>query len=85
MTDKTTRLRELRQDAEANGLTLRKVPKGSRWYDENGPYMILDPNARHSVVVSALQDLDAVEEWLRGRWLVRRASRPRGQAEPHGA
>ena len=64
MTNEPRRLRELRLDAQALDLTLRKVPERSRWYAQYGPYQLTDPTAGDVVVVGGFADLDEVEAWL---------------------
>ena len=64
MTNENRRLRRLRRDAEAQDLTLRKLPERSRWYGQYGPYMLTDPIAGNVIVADSLMDLDEVEAWL---------------------
>ncbi len=54
------RLRRLRRAYARQGSLIRKVPERSRWFNQYGPYMVVD--ARTGAVEAHGCDLDSLAE-----------------------
>ena len=57
------RLRRLCRLADAQGLTLREVPKRNAWHDQHHLFLLIDA-ASKSIVASGISDLDGVAATL---------------------
>jgi hypothetical protein len=63
MTIARHRLRRLCRLADAQGLTLREVPKRNPWHDQQRLFLLIDATSR-SIVASGISDLDGVAATL---------------------
>lgn len=59
----TAQERRIQRLLAKQGETLRKVREDSKWFDQYGPYTIVDE--RNCVVASGITDLDELERELK--------------------
>jgi hypothetical protein len=55
--------RRLRRLADAQGLTLRKVPKRNRWHGQHDLFLVVDATSRR-IVASGISDVEGVAATL---------------------